>query len=80
MLHDNNKLYPVECRDIYNWGVAYYHYLNNKNKDGVRFIDLNILICKYCKNYNGIFGVKFISKKTPNAVIINNIHLGKKLK
>lgn len=74
VIRDGNDLFLVESTDTCHSGESWATYLNDKCKGGVRIINLDILLEEYVKDYNGFFGVKFISKEIPNNIIMPNVY------
>ena len=73
VIRDKDELYFVECTDVNHTGDSMAKRLNNYGKGGVRIIKLDYLLEKYHKKYNGIFGIRFISREISNKMIFREI-------
>ncbi len=69
----DGKLYVIECVSNKHCADKYATYLNKYQKGGIRIIDMEILLHEYTVIDEGLFAVKFISKKIPNEKIIENL-------
>ncbi|BCS83183.1 hypothetical protein QLL95_gp0940 [Cotonvirus japonicus] len=73
VLKRNNKLYVAECTDYDHPGYKYATHFNDKNKGGVRIIEMEKLLKDYTQEYKATYAVKFISQEIPNELFYKKI-------
>lgn len=73
IVRDNDKLFLLECTDYEHSGDKYSYRQNKYGLGGVRLIEFDIAIKEYYREYNGTFGVRYISQEIPNRKIFANI-------
>lgn len=75
ILRHKDKIYVVDCVPSDQTGNLGSYFLNNDySQGGIRIIKIEYLLHRYTKDYNGVYGIKHISKP------INNHRFNKVLK
>lgn len=73
VIKKNKKLFVIECVDAtYDKNLDAHRY-NKSGKGGIRISELEKVLARYHKKYNGTFMVRFISKEIPNNIIMDRV-------
>ena len=73
IIKDNDELYLLECNDSKNTRSKNMVWLNNRDQGGVRLAKFEEFIKKYHQKNDAVFGVRLISQKIPNQILLDNI-------
>ncbi|MEM3062074.1 MAG: hypothetical protein QW303_00820 [Nitrososphaerota archaeon] len=68
---ERNELYVLECTKHHHCADRHANWLNERGLGGIRIINMDILIRKYHRRNNAIFGVRFISREIPVTLVRN---------
>lgn len=77
IIRKGDRLFALECTNVKHCADKYAYYYSyhggNPRKEGIRIIDLDILLKKYYKAFKGSYGVRCISQEIPNEIIFKNV-------